>query len=108
MARIDLLQGTLDMLILQVLERGPMHGWGIAQQIHRVSKEVLTVEEGSLYPALRRMQRKGWIVSEWGHSQNNRRANFYRLTKAGRKQLGAEKVGWARMCTAIDQVMQPT
>jgi len=108
MDRTDLLQGTLDMLILQVLERGPMHGWGIAQRIHQVSKDVLTVEEGSLYPALYRMERKGWIVSEWGHSQNNRRANFYRLTKAGRKQLGVEKVGWSRICTAIDEVMQST
>ena len=106
MDRTDLLQGTLDMLILQVLERGPMHGWGIAQRIHQVSKDVLTVEEGSLYPALYRMERKGWIVSEWGHSQNNRRANFYRLTKAGRKQLEAESRRWGRISWAIAQALE--
>ena len=107
MARIDLLQGTLDMLILRVLDRGQMHGWGIAQRIEVVSKDVLTVEEGSLYPALFRMEKKGWIESEWGQSENNRRAKYYRLTKAGRKQLEVEKAGWDRMCLAIAQVMQP-
>ena len=106
MARIDLLQGTLDMLILRVLDRGQMHGWGIAQRIEVVSKDVLTVEEGSLYPALFRMEKKGWIESEWGQSENNRRAKYYRLTKAGRKQLEVEKAGWDRMCVAIRQVMQ--
>ena len=80
MPRIDLLQGTLDMLILRVLDRGQMHGWGIAQRIALVSKDVLTVEEGSLYPALFRMEKKGWIESECGQSENNRRAKYYRLT----------------------------
>ncbi|SRR6266536_1955829 len=106
MARTDLLQGTLDMLILRVLDRGPMHGWGIAQRIHQVSKDVLTVEEGSFYPAVYRMEKKGWIESEWGQSENNRRAKYYRLTRAGKKQLEVEKAGWDRVCMAIDQVMQ--
>ncbi len=105
MAKIDLLQGTLDMMILRVLERGPMHGWSIIQRIQQVSKDVLTVEVGSLYPALYRMERKGWIGSEWSQSENNRRARYYRLTRAGKKQLGAEQKGWDRMCVAIDQVM---
>ncbi len=106
MARTDLLQGTLDMLILRVLDRGPMHGWGIAQRIHQVTKDVLTVEEGSFYPAVYRMEKKGWIESEWGQSENNRRAKYYRLTRAGKKQLEVEKAGWDRVCMAIDQVMQ--
>ena len=93
------------MLILRVLDRGQMHGWGIAQRIQLVSKDVLTVEEGSLYPALFRMEKKGWIESEWGQSENNRRAKYYRLTKAGRKQLEVEKEGWGRMCLAIDAVI---
>ena len=105
MAKIDLLQGTLDMMILRVLGRGPMHGWGVIQRIQQVSKDVLTVEVGSLYPALYRMERKGWIDSEWRQSENNRRARYYELTKAGKKQLEAEKKGWVRMCVAIDQVM---
>jgi len=106
MQRNDLLQGTLDMLVLRVLDHGPMHGWGIAQRIHQVTKDVLKVEVGSLYPALYRMERKGWIESEWRQTENNRRARYYRLTKAGKKQLEAEKKGWDRMCVAIGQVMQ--
>ena len=106
MARTELLQGTLDMLILRVLDRGEMHGWGIAQRIQQISKEVLTVDEGSLYPALFRMKKRGWVESQWGQSENNRRARYYRLTKAGRKQLEVEKAGWDRMCVAIGQVMQ--
>ena len=106
MAKIDLLQGTLDMLILRVLDRGQMHGWEIAQRIHQVSSDVLTVEVGSLYPALYRMEKKGWIESEWGQSDHNRRARYYRLTKAGRKQLAAEKKGWNRMWVAIQAIMQ--
>ena len=108
MARNELLQGTLDLLILKTLVRGPMHGWGISQHIQRVSDQFLTVEEGSLYPALHRMEMKGWIESEWGESENNRRAKYYRLTKEGKKQLENETVGWERMCYAIAQVLQST
>jgi transcriptional regulator len=106
MARTELLQGTLDMLILRTLSRGPEHGFGIAQRIQRVSADVLTVEEGSLYPALYRMEDKGWIASEWGQSENNRRARYYRLTRSGRKQLEQETTDWKRMCVAIARVCQ--
>lgn len=104
--KADLLQGTLDMLVLRVLSSGDMHGWGIAQRIQQISDEVLVVEEGSLYPALFRLERQGWLESEWGQSANNRRAKFYRLTKAGRKQLEVEKETWDRKCVAIAQVMR--
>ncbi len=104
--RDELLQGTLDMLILRVLSTGENHGWAIAQRIQQISKDVLVVEEGSLYPALFRLERQGWLESEWGQSDNNRRAKFYRLTKAGRKQLEVEKQGWDRKVAAIAQVMK--
>src|SRR5258708_25656067 len=103
----DLLPGTLDMLILKSLTRGVMHGYGIAQHIHQMSDDVLEVEEGSLYPALQRMQLQGWIASEWGQSANNRRARYYRLTPAGRKQLGQEASGFDRILQAIARVMRP-
>jgi PadR family transcriptional regulator, regulatory protein PadR len=106
MAKPELLQGTLDMLVLRVLNGGRMHGWGIAQRIHLLSHDVLKVEEGSLYPALYRMEEKGWLKSDWGQSENNRRAKYYELTKTGRKQLEAEKQGWDRMCLAIAEVMR--
>ena len=106
-SRAELLPGTLDMLILKTLTRGVMHGYGIAQHIGQMSDEVLQVEEGSLYPALQRMQLQGWIVSEWGHSVNNRRARYYRLTPAGRKQLGLVESGFARVLEAIARVMRP-
>src|ERR1051326_8334918 len=106
--KTDLLQGTLDMLILRVLSRGENHGWGIADRIEQVSKSVLSVGEGSLYPALYRLQDQGWIESEWGVSENNRKAKFYRLTKSGRKQLDRENQGWEQMCLAIRRVMQTT
>ena len=102
----DLLQGTLDMLVLKVLSREPTHGFGICQRIQQLSDDVLTVGEGSLYPALYRLQDQGWIESEWGQSENNRRAKYYKLTRAGRKQLEVESNGWDRMCLAIRQVMQ--
>jgi PadR family transcriptional regulator PadR len=108
MEKGDLLQGTLDMLVLKVLSREPVHGFGICQRIQQWSGEALSVGEGSLYPALYRLQEQGWIESEWGQSENNRRAKFYRLTKAGRKQLEAESLGWERMCLAIRKVMQAT
>src|ERR1700761_8865734 len=101
----DLLQGTLDVLILRTLGQGPMHGWGVAQHIQQVSKEVLQIGQGSLYPALYRLEYKGWIQSEWGNSENNRRAKFYRLTAAGKKQLRAELETWDRLSSAISLVL---
>ncbi len=101
----DLLQGTLDLLILQTLALEPTHGWGVAQRIQQVSKDVLQVGQGSLYPALYRLEYKGWIRSEWGNSENNRRAKFYRLTAAGRKQLVAELETWDRLSAAIGLVL---
>jgi len=105
--RQDLLPGTLDMLILKSLTRGVMHGYGIAEHIRQLSDEVLHVEEGSLYPALQRLQIQGWIASEWGHSVNNRRARYYRLTRAGRKQLGEAESSFGRLIEAITRVMKP-
>ena len=106
MEKTDLLQGTLDMLILKVLSREPMHGFGICQRIQQWSDDVLTVGEGSLYPALYRLQDQGWIESQWGVSDNNRRAKYYTLTATGRKQLERENKGWENMCLAIRRVMQ--
>jgi transcriptional regulator len=106
MQKNDLLQGTLDMLILKVLKRESMHGFGIAQRIQHLSENALSVGEGSLYPALYRLEDKGWIESEWGQSENNRKAKYYRLTKAGRKQFEVESAGWERLCVAIGQVLQ--
>jgi transcriptional regulator len=103
----DLLQGTLDVLILQTLATGPMHGWGVAQRIQQVSKDVLQIGQGSLYPALHRLEYRGWIKSEWGASENNRKAKFYGLTAAGRKQLDAELRTWERLSTAIGLVLSP-
>ena len=106
MKQTDLLQGTLDLLILRVLSRGEMHGWGIADRIEQVSKSVLSVGEGSLYPALYRLQEQGWIESEWGTSDNNRKAKYYRLTKAGRKQLEVEQESWERLAGAIGAILR--
>ncbi len=106
MSKTELLQGTLDMLILKVLARDRLHGFAIAQRIHELSDDVLTVEEGSLYPALYRLQDRGFLESEWGQSENNRRAKYYRLTKLGQKQLEKEAAGWERLSLAIRQVMQ--
>ncbi len=102
----ELVQGTLDMLILKTLTRGPQHGYGIAQSIRQASEEVLRVEEGSLYPALHRLELDGWIDAEWGISANNRRAKFYRLTARGRKELVKEADNWGRLARAIAQVME--
>jgi len=102
----ELLPGTLEMLILQTLTRGKMHGYGIAQSIQEISDDVLQVEEGSLYPALQRLLVKGWVKAEWGSSENNRRARYYTLTPAGRKQLGTEAENFNRMIAAIARVMQ--
>jgi transcriptional regulator len=101
----ELMPGTLDMLILQTLKRAPLHGYGIAQSIKRVSDEVLTVEEGSLYPALQRLLLQGWVKAEWKMTETNRRARFYRLTAAGRKQLGIELSKFEQMVTAIGRVL---
>src|SRR5215475_6033316 len=104
----ELVQGTLDMLILKTLGRGPMHGYGIAQSIQQVSDDVLQVEEGSLYPALQRMQVKGWLTSEWRTTETNRSARFYKLTSDGRKQLGAEVEKFDRITGAIWRVLETT
>lgn len=105
MSKLDLLQGTLDMLVLRVLNGGPMHGWGIASRLQLLSKDVIQVEEGSIYPALHRMELKGWIKAEWGLSENNRKARFYELTKDGRTQLATEAKDWSRIREAITAVM---
>jgi len=102
----DVLQGTLALLILKTLEHGAMHGYGITLHIQRVSSDVLRVEEGSLYPALHRMEQDGWITAEWGTSENNRRARYYRLTATGRKQLAEEEKNWARLTEAVASVLQ--
>jgi PadR family transcriptional regulator PadR len=101
----DTLQGTLAMLVLKTLLQGPMHGWGITLHIQLISDQVLRVEEGSLYPALHRMEQEGWIAAEWGLSENNRRARFYRLTAVGRKQLAAEEENWKELTEAVARVL---
>jgi PadR family transcriptional regulator PadR len=104
--QIDLLQGTLDLLILKTLALEPMHGWGIAQRIQQISKDVLQVGQGSLYPALHRLEQRGWIGAEWSTSDNNRRAKFYSLTRVGRNQLQRELGEWERLSAAIALVLQ--
>jgi transcriptional regulator len=104
----DLPQGTFDMLVLKALSLGPAHGYGVGQRIARLSDELLKVEEATLYPALYRIEQAGWIDSEWGTSENNRRARFYKLTRAGRKQLGIEESNWARLTLVIGKVMAAT
>lgn len=101
----NLLQGSLDLLILRTLAAGPHHGYAIARHLHRVSEAFLQVEEGSLYPALHRLARRGWVEAEWAQSEANRRAKFYRLTPAGRKQLRKETTAWRRMNEAIERVL---
>ena len=102
----DLLQGTLDLLILQTLALGPMHGWGISQRILQISRDVLRVTQGSLYPALHRLEQAGWIDAEWDASDNNRQARFYKLTRRGRRQLAEEREQWARMADAVTRILQ--
>jgi transcriptional regulator len=104
---IDLLQGTLDLLILRTLLLGPKHGHSIAHLIQQTSGDVLRVDHGSLYPALQRLERRGWVSANWGTSENNRRAKYYRLTAAGRKQLAAETTKWERLAAAIGRVLRP-
>jgi PadR family transcriptional regulator, regulatory protein PadR len=103
--RSELLQGTLDLLILKTLALEPMHGWGITQRIQQISEGVLQVNQGSLYPALVRLEQQGWISSEWGTSENNRQAKYYTLTRTGRKQLNQETENWKRVSTAIEQIL---
>jgi PadR family transcriptional regulator, regulatory protein PadR len=104
--RLDLPQGTLDLLILKALSLGAMHGWAISERIRDVSREVLQVPQGSLYPALHRLERRGWVRAEWGASENNRRAKYYELTRAGRKQLGQETAQWEQLTAAVSLVLR--
>ncbi len=104
--RIDLPQGTLDLLILKTLALGPQHGWAISQRVQQISRDVLRIQEGSLYPALHRLERRGWLKARWGASENNRRAKFYELTSAGRKQLETEKSAWRKLTTAVGHVLE--
>ena len=103
--RSELLQGTLELLVLKTLSLEPMHGWGISQRIEQMSREAILVTQGSLYPALQRMKRRGWVRSEWRTTENNRRARYYLLTPAGRKRLEEERAAWLRARTAVDRVL---
>ena len=104
----DLPQGTLDLLVLKALSLGPMHGYGVGQRIQQLAEDMLQIEEGTLYPALYRIEQRGWIESEWGVSENNRRARFYKLTRQGLKQLAVEESQWERLTTAVAKVLQAT
>jgi PadR family transcriptional regulator, regulatory protein PadR len=104
--RLDLPQGTLDLLILKTLALEPQHGWAISERIQQISSDVLRVQQGSLYPALHRLERRGWIKARWGASENNRRAKYYELTKSGRKQLEAEESDWVKLTAAVAQILE--
>jgi PadR family transcriptional regulator PadR len=104
----DVIQGTLDLLIMRTIAPAPMHGWAIAQRIQQISDDLLRVQQGSLYPALHRLEHQGWITAKWGASENNRRARFYGLTTAGRKQLAVEVSKWARLSAGVNLVLQRT
>ena len=104
----DVLQGTLDLLIMRTIALEPLHGWAIAQRINQISDDLLKVQQGSLYPAVHRLEHQGWITAEWGASENNRRARFYALTKAGRKQLQAEVDKWERLSAGVNLVLRRT
>ena len=104
--RIELPQGTLDLLILKTLALGPQHGWAISERVQQVSSDVLQIQQGSLYPALHRLERRGWIKAEWGSSENNRKAKFYELTRTGQKQLAAEESAWKKMTAAVGQILE--
>src|SRR6201994_765855 len=101
----DLLQGTLDMLVLKIVALGPVHGYGISQRIRQISKEVLQVQQGSLYPALHRLEKRGWLEADWGESDNGRQAKFYKLSAKGRKQLAAEQTNWNRLSRAVELIL---
>jgi PadR family transcriptional regulator, regulatory protein PadR len=104
--RIDLPQGTLDLLILRTLAVGPQHGWAISERVQQVSSDVLRIQQGSLYPALHRLERRGWIKARWGTSDNNRRAKYYELTRTGRKQVDVETEAWHRLTVAVGQILE--
>lgn len=104
--RIDLPQGTLDLLILRTIALEPQHGWAISERIHQISSEVLLIQQGSLYPALHRLERRGWIKAKWGASENNRRAKYYELTKPGRQQLERETDSWKKLAAAVARVIE--
>src|SRR5579864_2514131 len=104
--RIELPQGTLDLLILKTLALEPQHGWAISERVQQISKDALQIQQGSLYPALHRLQRRGWIKAHWGTSDNNRRAKYYELTRAGRKQLEAEKTAWRKLTAAVAHILE--
>lgn len=106
MERLDLPQGTLDLLILRTVSLGPQHGWAISERIQQISNDVLQVQQGSLYPALHRLERRGWIKAYWGASENNRRAKYYELTKTGQKQLMSEQDAWKKLTVAVAQVLR--
>jgi len=106
--RIDLPQGTLDLLILRTVVLEPLHGWAISERIHQISSKVLFVQQGSLYPALHRLERKDWITARWGVSENNRRAKFYELTRLGRKQLELQESTWRTLAAAVAQILEAT
>ena len=106
MSHIDLPQGTLDLLILRTLLTGSQHGWAISERVQQVSSDVLQIQQGSLYPALHRLERKGWIHAQWGTSENNRRAKYYELTRAGKKQLEKEEQSWRKLAAAVEQVLE--
>jgi transcriptional regulator len=104
--RIDLPQGTLDLLILRTLALGPQHGWAISERVQQVSSDVLQIQQGSLYPALHRLERRGWIKAKWGTSENNRRAKYYELTPSGKKQLEVETDSWKKLTAAVTQILE--
>jgi transcriptional regulator len=104
--KTDLLQGTLDLLVLKIVALGPVHGYGISQRIQQISKDVLQVQQGSLYPALHRLEKRGWLAAEWGESENGRQAKFYKLSSAGRKQLAAEEASWNRLSEAVTLILE--
>ena len=104
----EILQGTLDLLIMRTIALAPMHGWAIAQRIRQISDDLLRVQQGSLYPALHRLEHQGWIAAEWGASENNRRARFYAMTQAGRQQLAIEVSKWDRLSAGVNRVLQRT
>jgi PadR family transcriptional regulator, regulatory protein PadR len=105
-SRIDLPQGTLDLLILRTLSLGPQHGWAISERVHQISDDVLRIQQGSLYPALHRLERRGWIKAKWGVSENNRRAKYYQLTLTGKKQLADEQDAWEKLTVAVAQILR--
>ena len=104
----DALRGSLDLLVLKTLSLEPMHGWGISQRIQQISRDVLQINQGSLYPALHRLERRAWIEADWGTSENNRRAKYYQLTSLGKKQLAEERASWQRFTLAVERVLQTT